>query len=258
MMKLNSITLGVLVVAMIFGGIGLSTAMNWWQTESSKTPAVFTNGEYAGLSNPADIRSSYTFGDVNKNFGIPLDELARAFRLPVGMDVASFSVKNLESIYVDLPVEMGTASVRLFAAFYNGLPYDLTTAGDTYLFTEAAQILMEHNKMQPDQAAFLQTHIVPDAQVSTFEMTQMPNDDTSTQPVVGVTPTEHVAPDMMVTGATTFQNLLDWGVSQETIETILGNAMPAPQTLIKDYAIQLGQTFSTLKTAFQAEVDKLK
>jgi hypothetical protein len=50
-MKLNSFTLAALVVIMIFGGIGISTAMNWWQTESSKTPAVFTEGEFAGLSN---------------------------------------------------------------------------------------------------------------------------------------------------------------------------------------------------------------
>jgi hypothetical protein len=91
---------------------------------------------------------------VNKNFGIPLEDLASAFRLPAETDVASFAVKNLESIYTDLPVEMGTASVRLFAAFYNGLPYDLASAEETYLFPEAAEILIAHIRCNPIRPNF--------------------------------------------------------------------------------------------------------
>ena len=53
--------------------------MGWWQTESTKEAAVFTSGEFAGQANPADIRGSYTFGDVEKNFGIPAALLAQAF-----------------------------------------------------------------------------------------------------------------------------------------------------------------------------------
>jgi hypothetical protein len=96
--------------------------------------------------------------------------------------------------------------------------------------------------MQPDQAEFLKSHIVPGSEQEVSAETPTPIPASSTEQAV-TTATEHVAPDMTVTGVTTFQNLLDWGVSQETIETILGKAMPDPQTVIKDYAIQLGQTF---------------
>jgi len=47
-------------------------------------------------------------------------------------------------------------------------------------------------------------------------------------------------------------------MSQSSIEAVIGNPMPDAQMVVKDYAVQLGQTFSSWKTALQAEVDKLK
>jgi len=47
-------------------------------------------------------------------------------------------------------------------------------------------------------------------------------------------------------------------VSQAQIEQVLGKEMPAPTTVIKDYATQQGQEFSTLKTALQALIDQVK
>jgi hypothetical protein len=255
-MKLNSFSLAALVIVFIFGGIGFSTAMNWWQTESAKVPALITEGEFAGQYNPADIRGSYTFGDVSKNFSIPVQDLATAFRLPADVDAASFGVKDLETTYADLPVEMGTSSVRLFTAFYKGLPYDLSGAEETYLFQEAAEILVKNGNMQPDQAEFLATHILT-TEAAPVETAVAPAEEIAT-PTPEVAATEHIAPDMTVTGATTFQNLLDWGMSQESIESVIGKPMPASQMLVKDYAVQLGQTFSGWKTALQAELDKLK
>ncbi len=162
-MKLNSYTLAALIVVLLFGGIGISTAMNWWQTENSKVAATYTDGEYAGQANPADIRGSYTFGDVNKNFGVPLKDLAAAFRLPADTDPSAFQVKELEGLSEGLPVEVGTASVRMFVAFYKGLPYDLSASEETYLFPEAAPILKAQNNLKPEQAAYLESHLVPEA-----------------------------------------------------------------------------------------------
>ncbi len=249
-MKLNSFVLAALIVVLLFGGIGVSTALNWWQTESSKTPAKFADGEYSGQYNPADIRGSYTFGDVSELFEIPLSDLAAAFRVPVDSDPASFTVKDLEALSVNLPVEVGTASVRMFVAFYTGLPYDLSTAEETYLFPEAAAILKAQNKMLPEQVAYLESHLVPiDEELNATSPT--PADTQGTPPS-----TEVGQADRTITGKTTFQNLLDWGVSQEAIEKIIGETMPAPQVIVKDYATQKGVEFSTIKTQLQAEVDK--
>lgn len=255
-MKLNSYTLAILVIVFIFGGIGFSAAMNWWQTESSKVPALITEGDFAGQYDPADIRGSYTFGDVSKNFSIPLQDLATAFRIPADVDAASFGVKDLETLYADLSVEMGTSSVRLFTAFYNGLPYDLTDAEETYLFPEAADILIKNGRMQPEQSEFLASHTL-NTEAVLVETPVAPVDETITA-TPEVAATEHVVADKTVTGATTFQNLLDWGMSQSAIEAVIGNPMPDGQMVVKDYAVQLGQTFSGWKTALQAEVDKLK
>ena len=88
-MTLNSKSLAVIILVVLFGGILFSTAMGWWQTTSTKVAANFTEGEFAGQANPADIRGSYTFGDVEKNFGVPASLLAEAFAIPSGTCVAN-------------------------------------------------------------------------------------------------------------------------------------------------------------------------
>lgn len=251
-MKLNSFTLAFLVVVLIFGGIGVSTAFNWWETESTKVPVTYADGEFAGQYNPADIRGSYTFGNISELFEIPLSDLQAAFRLPDDVNPATYGVKDLENVTTDLTVEVGTASVRMFVAFYKGLPYDLSASEETYLFPEAAPILEAQNKILPEQVAYLESHLVPAENVQ-VEVTPLP-EEISVTPV----PTEHVQPEKTITGKTTFQELLDWGVSQDTIENILGENMPASSTVIKDYVTQKGLEFSALKTTLQTEVDKTK
>lgn len=261
-MKLNSYAVAVLVIVMLFGGIGISTAMNWWQTESTKIAATYKEGEFAGQANPADIRGSYTFGDVNKNFGVSLEDLKIAFRLPAETNPALFQVKELETISATLPVEVGTASVRMFVAFYKGLPYDLITAEESYLFPEAAPILKAQNKMLPEQAAFLATHLAPAAgetgtQAAAATATPAPAGAQVT-PAPATTATVHTVTEKTVTGSTTFQNLLDWGVSSAAIEKVIGGSLPAASTVIKDYASSKSLEFSILKTPLQVEVDKTK
>lgn len=75
-----------------------------------------------------------------------------------------------------------------------------------------------------------------------------------------VTPaaTEHVAPDKTVTGKTTFQELLEWGVKRDFIEQTIGGALPAPSMPVKDFVTGKGLDFPTIKSIIQAEVDKTK
>jgi len=80
----------------------------------------------------------------------------------------------------------------------------------------------------------------------------------ATEPVTTPLPTEHVAADKTVTGKTTFQELLDWGVSEEAIRQVIGGNLPAPTTVIKDFVTQKGLDFPTIKAALQDEVDKTK
>ena len=94
------------------------------------------------------------------------------------------------------------------------------------------------------------------------EATALPVPPTATPVPVEVvaTPlaTEHVVADRTITGKTTFQELLDWGVPQEVIEQVIGSVLPDPTLVIKDYVTQQGLGFATVKAALQAEVDKVE
>jgi hypothetical protein len=251
-MNLTSKPLAAIIFVILFGGIAFTTAMGWWETESTKEAATYTEGEFAGQANPADIRGSYTFGDVEKNFSIAPAILAQAFKIETD-DPAAFAVKNLEEIYAESEYEIGTASVRLFVAFYNGLPFDLTT--DIYLTEEAAGLLKERT-LTPEQLTYLEAHTV-----SISAATPAPEADSA--PAVESTPaaestSSEESTANLVKGKTTFQEVLDWGVSQEVIEQVMGVPMPNSLTKVKDFCAEQGLDFETIKPALQAEVDKIQ
>ena len=115
-MTLTSRPLALIVLVMLLGGIAISSAMGWWATESTKVPVTFSEGEFAGQADPADIRGSYTFGDIANSFAVTPEVLAQAFGVTEG-DPAAFAVKKLEALYLDSGFVIGTASVRMFVAF---------------------------------------------------------------------------------------------------------------------------------------------
>jgi len=160
-MKIKSLHLGILVIVFIFGGIAATSATNMWQTTNAKVAATIKTGEFAGQANPADIKGSYTFADVNKNFNVPVQDLAKAFALDDVKDPAAFKNKDLEARYAELAKsgkEIGTGSVRMFVAYYLGLPYD--PGENTWLPVPAAEILKQRGKMTPAQAKYVEEHTV--------------------------------------------------------------------------------------------------
>ncbi len=250
-MTLYSKTLAVIIVLILFGGILFSTAMGWWQTESSKVAAAFEEGEFAGQSNPADIRGSYTFGDVEKNFSVPTEVLAQAFGVQ-DQNPAAFTIKNLEDLYAGSETEIGTSSVRLFVAFYTGLPFDL--AGEIYL-PEGAEEALAGRELSPERKSYLESHLVPgsDAAAPPAEVTQVPEAEATSGPEATAAADSE---ERFVKGKTTFGELLGWGVSKEAVEAILGMPIGDPGLKIKDFCSANGLDFETIKSALQAEVDQ--
>jgi len=258
-MNLTSKTLAALVVAILFGGIFFSSAMGWWQTESTKEAAKITTGEFAGQANPADIRGSYTFGDVEKNFAVPSAVLAEAFGIKDD-NPAAFAVKSLEEMYAGSAQEIGTASVRLFVAFYKGMLYDLST--DTYL-PESAAAMLRARKLSSEQAAYLGAHTVPNPSAGSATSAPQAAPQATKAPAAPSTPPaatpQAASTDRSIKSMTTFADLIAWGVSQATIKKALGMLMPAaPGMKVKDYCTEKGLNFETIKTALQVEVDKAK
>ncbi len=256
-MNLTSKPLAVIIFVILFGGISFSTAMGWWKTESTKEPVTFTEGEFAGQYNPADIRGSYTFGDIENSFGISSAILAQAFGIQTE-NPAAFTIKGLEEIYATSEFEIGTASVRLFVAFYNGLPIDLST--DMYQPESAAALLRERT-LTPEQVTYLEAHTVPNPAAESDSPEAAPASGTESAPETATTPSASMnesSTEKFVKGKTTFQEVLDWGVSQETIEQVMGIPMPNPLTKIKDYCNEKGLDFESIKSTLQVEVDKVK
>ncbi|HET7143548.1 MAG TPA: hypothetical protein VFI68_05990 [Anaerolineales bacterium] len=254
-MNLTSKPLAAVILAILFGGIAFTTAMGWWQTESTKQPAVYTEGEFAGQSNPADIRGSYTFGDIENSFGISSSFLAQAFNIQTD-DPTAFAIKSLEDIYAASEFEIGTASVRLFVAFYNGLPFDIGT--DMYLPENAAALLKERT-LTPEQLTYLEAHTVANPADESDSLTPAPTQITETAPEAESTQSaaaSEASTEKLIRGKTSFQEILDWGVSQEIIEQIIGGPMPSPLVKVKDHCTENGLDFETIKTSLQAEVDQ--
>ena len=263
-MKIKSLPLGIAVMVIMFGGIMISMQLNWWKTESERVPATFKDGVFAGDYNPADIRGSYSFGDINEHFNVPLRDLQIAFGVAEGVDVAQFKAKDLETIYSDLAesgYEIGTNSVRLFVAMYIGAPFE--PGEDTYLSTDAVELLKSKVELSDEQISYLEAHQV-DISAPTFEDEAKPEPvETEEQDTPDVeqpeSPDEHVegeSQDRLVRGPTTFQNVLDWGVSQESIEVIIDGPMPNALTVIRDYCLEKELEFGVIKLEMQEAVDQ--
>lgn len=254
-MNLTSKWIAIIVVVTLFGGIAITSLLGWWTTETTKVPAKFAEGEAAGEYNPADIRGSYTFGDIATTFDLPVLVLQKAFQI-TDANPEAFALKNLEEIYANLPNEVGTDSVRLFVAWFKVLPY---TPDETYIPVPAVEILKNRGVLNADQLAYLETHAVHlDGSVPVQPAT--PSTVASSDPNAQPSPTHLPANAITgsITGKTTFQNLLDWGVAASDIEKVINADLPASSMSIKDYVGAQGLEFSTVKTALQALVDAAK
>ena len=61
----------------------------------------------------------------------------------------------------------------------------------------------------------------------------------------------------LIRGRTTFQELLDLGLSQETIAQVIGGPIPDPAMRVKIYCDENGLDFETVKEQLQSELDRL-
>ncbi|MFZ5944139.1 MAG: hypothetical protein ACOYVD_08515 [Bacillota bacterium] len=242
-MKIKPWAMGLIIFVLMFSGIGVSKALDLWITTSSKIPASYKEGEFAGNYNPADIRGSYTFDEVSRLFGIPLEDIARAFHLLDIDKVKVMQVKELESMYEYLKAagqEIGTGSVRMFTAFYNGLPYSLDE--EVFLLKPALEILENKGKITREQLAYLRDHILeaaPEALVRS-------NSDE------GEKVTE---PEKTIKGKTTFGELLEWGMTLEEIEGIIGKKVPGNLMTVRDFCVENGMEFSVIRGILQEKLN---
>ncbi|MFH2114633.1 MAG: hypothetical protein ABIJ86_09025 [Spirochaetota bacterium] len=276
MMRMKTIPLAVITAAAIFGGIFIAKSVGYYETTSSKEPVKFKTGELAGLPNPADIRGSYTWQDIEKAFGVPATEAVAAFSsAELALDPAT-RVSTLEEIYAGkLPegLEIGTGAVRIFVALYTGLPMEFEEGS---VLPDAALVLLS-SRPGADKAVLEKLAIPGSTSVpSPTENAEPPAEASpTTTPVTtavttpaavtgtgtgtgssGDTGTSSRSSGKVVVGKTTFGDLYDWGLSEARVATILGY-QPGPKSqTIRDSATANGREFSEFRTALQALLDE--
>ena len=246
-MTLRSKHIVPIVLVVFVVGIGGTMLLNLWQTTSSKVPATYTSGEFAGEYNPADIRGSYSFGDIEEVFAVPVAALAEAFAVTDAENPAAFLCKSLEDMYgATEDGEVGTDSVRWFVALYTGLPY--TPEEDTLLPSTSIAVLRERvseTELEIVRSKTVTLSALRDSTTEDIQDTAAKEADTHTETEAGE-----------VKGNTTFGELQSWGVGKETIEQILGMPIGGAGITVRDYCIEKGIEFSTVKGALQAAADQ--
>ncbi len=243
-MKITAKTAALILPLFFLVGILSTMAAGYWATESSKTPVKYETGEFAGEYNPADIRGSYSFGDIENVFGIPVDSLARAFGFTGEEDPSAIQAKLFEEVYgiVD-GKEVGTDSLRYFVALYLGLPYEPDE--ETALPQPALSVLKKEAALSEETLAEVESRLV------SLETVRLETD--------AVAETEHEeALDTTIKGKTTFADLYTWGLTEDQVRQGLGGLEPGARgTAVRDYCTEAGIEFSTVKTALQEMVDNL-
>ena len=247
-MKIKSGALGLVVLAVILGGVGITMMFNLWQTQSSKVPVTFQEGEFAGRYDPADIRGSYSFGDISELFAIPLADLVTAFSLEDAADPGDYQLKDIEAVFYLTDGMVGVDSVRTFVSLYTGLPYRLDET--TYLPDAAVAVLRDRAVLTVEQTAFLDSHGIDLAGEGLAEPAMPMEECTGDMETMETAAGE-------VKGKTTFRELLDWGLPEADIKAVVGGELPALTTRVRDHAVAQGLDFAAVREELQARLDAL-
>lgn len=266
MIRVKTLPLAVLVVASIFGGVGISKAVGYWSTTSSKEPVTFKSGELAGLPNPADIRGSYSWLDIEKAFGVPAVEAAKAFSTADRALDPAERVSALEELYLPLlppGLEIGTGAVRLFVSLYTGLPLEaeegsvLPPGAIAYLSSRPGADAAAIARYAMPGAAPASAETAPPAVAlapATGEAATKPAATEAPTPPPAVKPAPTTSAKAVV-GKTTFGELYAWGLSEAQVERAIGYKPGPASQGIRDSATAAGKEFSELKAALQALLD---
>lgn len=228
---LSGKTVGLLSLIIFFGAIGASFSLGWWQTVSQKVPRLIAEGELAGEYDPSDIRGSYTFGDIEKHFGVPPQFLAQAFLIQTD-NPSGIAAKDIEVTYGEMlegnELELGTDSVRYMVSLFLGFPH--TPEDTTGLPIPGLEMLLEQDRIDVS----LYEQLVRERGVQLVGTQKVVIEDEQPQ-------------SLEIKGITTFNDLLSNGVSREDLEEVLGFPIASTTQTIKEAAEEAGIEFSVLK-----------
>jgi hypothetical protein len=261
-MRIKGIAAAGIAILVILGGVFISQLTGTWITENARSPRLITVGEFAGMSDPADIRGSHTFAVIGESFGIEPKEIAAAYGLDVGTrDPGELRANEMELFFEGIDEsrgEIGTDSVKWFIALYSGFPY--VPEETTLLPSSAAAYLKDAGKIDQEMMDSIQPSLIETELLKADADTEADADaDTEADADTGIsaadTGVSSSSTDRTVKGNTIFADLYTWGLTEKEIEEVTGE-VPGPRSaVIRDYYTNLGLEYGTVRVALQKLVD---
>ena len=214
-MKLKPTLIAGAIGLIFIGGLSLSAYLEDHGSEEEKQADRETE-EKLLLEDPTSISGNSNFLELSSIYGIDLKTLTDAFLLE-DTDPALFETRDLEHYYqnIDESIEIGNEAVQAFIAIHNDLDFEFF---DIYLPKEAIDILKSLGKLSPAEEAYFLDHTVSNIEVDISDVEL------------------EVEKENNLTGNTTLQDLINMGLTQESIESVTGIAIENTQILLRDYA----------------------
>jgi len=235
-MKIKSRDIALIVLVFFVIGIAGTIAINYWNTDKIKEPAKYTSGKFEGEYDPSDIRGSFLFADINDAFNVPAKVLAEAFGFKNAPNPETLKAQTVERAYGGAIEggEVGTDSIRMFVAYYLGLPFTPNEEG-----TRLPRIAV----------SMLKSRGLTEEQVKSLESITVDLPILKQETII-----EHTSADVFrIKGNTTFYELLDLGITKEEIEEILGMPMGRSAQTVRNFiADKEGMEFGEYKAKFEA------
>ena len=242
-MRIKANIAGMILPMLFLAGILLSSALGYWVTEGSKNPSKYSEGIFEGEADPADIRGSYSFNDLEKAFDIPVTTLAKAFGFSNSENPGDIKVKDFEAVYGAVGnLEIDTGSMRFFIALYKGLPFE--PEEKTAIPQPAWNILNKEGLSDQESLLNYSSRVVS---LDDFDSSGSTSDADS----------EHSEEDTTIKGKTTFSELLNWGLSKRQINEILEIDMGATGITVRDFCSDNEIAFSSVKEPLQELLDNM-
>jgi len=239
-MKIKSIHILLAIIIVIGGGILLASELDLYNTTRVKTPRKTAEG----IADVIDMRGSHSLEEIEKYYKLPASSVIEAFGLRPDTDPNFFQLKDMKEIFTPVELEEGeyiveTDTVKVFTSLYLKIPY---VSDETfYLPEKTVNYLIENDKLTGEEKEYWQGHA--------FKLEYLDSKYLTASEFSKIVVEE--AGGFKVTGRTTIQELLDYGVTEEKFEEVTGFKIPDKKLVsFRDFVIDKGLEFGEVKDKF--------
>ena len=239
-MKIKSIHILLAIIIVIGGGILLASELDLYNTTRVKTPRKTAEG----IADVIDMRGSHSLEEIEKYYKLPASSIIEAFGLRPDTDPKYFQLKDMKEIFTPVELEEGeyiveTDTVKVFTSLYLKIPY---VSDETfYLPEKTVNYLIENDKLTGEEKEYWQGHA--------FKLEYLDSKYLTASEFSKIVVEE--AGGFKVTGRTTIQELLDYGVTEEKFEEVTGFKIPDKKLVsFRDFVIDKGLEFGEVKDKF--------